>query len=401
MVEKKMHGFRARLDYILKHNYTINKIFNVTVSKVMKFIGLFVRMDDKLIVFSGHTRRYNDSPRAIYEYMLANPEKYGQYKYVWALEDLDFTDIPGNPIRVKADTLKYFIMTLKAKYWISCVNIERSLHYKKKKCIYLNTWHGTPIKCVGNDASGRKDYDFDTLDYFCYSGNYEKEIYIRAFNVRLNVMIPSGLPRNDELYHVTGDEKIELKKKLGLPINKKVIMYAPTWRDSVDNGRSCSLCPPVDEKKWEKELGNEYVIIFRMHAYTNKLMGLEFNDLIRDFSSYPTINDLLKVTDVLISDYSAVMFDFSILERPIICFAYDYEEYKKLRGLYIDMERDMPNGIYRTEDEVILFIKTMDYNLECQKTKIMVKDRYLEYGGNATKMCVDKLFENSTKFNYE
>lgn len=393
MAEKKMHGFRARLDYILKHNYTIYRLFNFTASTMMKFIGLFVKMDDKMVIFSGHTRRYNDSPRAIYEYMLAHPEKYGIYKCVWALEDLEFTEIPGNPLKVKSDTLEYFILTLKAKYWVACVNIERSLHYKKMGCRYLNTWHGTPFKCVGNDAGGRKDYDFDTLDYFCYAGKYEEDIFARAFNVRKEVMIPSGLPRNDELYNVTDDEKTQLKQKLGLPLDKKVIMYAPTWRDSVDNGKSCSLCPPVNVDKWEKELGDEYVVVFRMHAYTNKLMGLEFNDVIRDFSSYPAINDLFKVTDVLISDYSAAIFDYAILERPIISFAYDYEEYRDLRGLYIDMEKDMPNGIYRTEDDVIQHIKTMDYDQECLKTKVMIKDKYLEYGGNATKICVDKLFE--------
>ena len=393
MVEKKMHGFRARLDYILKHNYTINRLFNLTASTVMKIIGVFVKMDDRLVIFSGHSRRYNDSPRAIYEYMLAHPEKYGRYKYVWALEDVDFADISGNPIKVKADTLKYFILTLKAKYWVACVNIERSLHYKKKDCRYLNTWHGIPFKCVGNDAGGRKDYNFDTLDYFCYSGEYEAEIYARAFNVKRDVMIPSGLPRNDELYHVTEDEKLHLKNKLGLPLNKMVIMYAPTWRDSVDNGKSCSLCPPVDVAKWEKELGGEYVILFRMHAYTNKLMGLEFNDIVRDFSSYPAINDLFKVSDYLISDYSAAIFDYAILERPIISFAYDYEEYKDLRGLYIDMKEEMPNGICRTEDEVIQLIHNMNYDQECRKTKTMIKNKYLEYGGDATRICVEKLFE--------
>lgn len=392
MAEKKMRGFRARLDYILKHNYLVNRVFNFTVSTIMKLIGLFVKMDDKLVIFSGHSRRYNDSPRAIYEYMLAHPEQYGSYKYVWALEDVDFADIPGNPIKVKADTLKYFILTLKAKYWVACVNIERSLHYKKKGCMYLNTWHGIPFKCVGNDAGGRKDYNFDTLDYFCYSGEYEAEIYARAFNVRRDVMIPSGLPRNDELYHVSDEEKTALKKKLGLPDDKKVIMYAPTWRDSVDNGKSCSLCPPVDVVKWEKELGGEYVILFRMHAYTNKLMGLEFNEVIRDFSSYPAINDLFKVADLFISDYSAAIFDYAILERPIVSFAYDYEEYRDLRGLYIDMEKEMPNGICRTQDEVISHIKTMDYAEECRKTKTMIKDKYLEYGGNATKICVEHLF---------
>ena len=143
MAEQKMHGFRARLDYILKHNYAINRIFNWTASSFMKVWGYFIPLDDEMIIFSGHTRRYNDSPRTLYEYMLAHPKKFGRYMCVWALEDPENVDIPGNPIKVKSDTPKYFKYTLKAKYWVTCVNIERSLHYKKRKCRYLNTWHGT------------------------------------------------------------------------------------------------------------------------------------------------------------------------------------------------------------------------------------------------------------------
>lgn len=195
MAEQQMHGFRARLDYILKHNYAVYRLFNWTASSFLKVWGWFIPIDQKMVVFSGHTRKYNDSPRALYEYMLAHPEKYGQYKCVWALEDPDNVDVPGYPIKVKSDTLQYLKYTLKAKYWITCVNIERSLHYKKRSCRYLNTWHGTPFKHVGNDAGGRNDFDFGSVDYFCYASDYEKEIYKRAFKVREEAMIPSGLPR--------------------------------------------------------------------------------------------------------------------------------------------------------------------------------------------------------------
>ena len=393
MAEQQMHGFRARLDYLLKHNYVINRLFNWTASSFLKVWGWFVPMDKEMVVFSGHTRKYNDSPRTLYEYMLAHPEKYGQYKCVWALEDPANVDVQGNPIKVKSDTLGYFKYTLRAKYWITCVNIERSLHYKKGSCRYLNTWHGTPFKHVGNDAGERKDYDFGSVDLFCYASEYEKEIYKRAFRVREESMIPSGLPRNDELYRVTSQDVEEIIKRLGLPADKKIILYAPTWRDSTDNGKTCAIKPPVDAKKWEEALKEEYVVLFRMHAYTNKLLGLEFNDTLRDYSTYPNVNDLFKVADILISDYSASMADYSILERPVLCFAYDYEAYRDERGLYVDYEKDMPSGILRTEDDVLNYIKTMDYQKECQKTKTMIKEKLIHLGGNATEMCLDKLFE--------
>lgn len=392
MAEQQMHGFRARLDYLLKHNYFINRTFTWTASTAMRAMGAFFPIDEKLVVFSAHSRKYNDSPRTLYEYMISHPE-YQDYKMVWGLEDPEHVKMPGPAIKVKADTPEYFKYCLKAKYWITCVNIERSLHFKKRRCRYLNTWHGTPFKHVGNDAGVRKDYDFRAVDLFCYASEYEKEIYKRAFNVKEEALIPTGLPRNDELYQVDEVKICMLKDKLGLPMDKKIILYAPTWRDSTDKGATYSIKPPIDAKKWEMVLGDEYVVLFRTHGYTNKLLGIEFNDTIRNYSAYPLVNDLFEVSDILISDYSASMADYSILERPILCFAYDYEQYKEERGLYLDYEKEMPSGILRTEDDVLRYIKNMDYERECRKTKEMIKDRITYYGGHATETCLIKLFE--------
>jgi CDP-glycerol glycerophosphotransferase len=393
MEEKKMHGFRARLDYLLKHNYAFYRFFNAAVSQTMRMIGWFVPMDKKMILFSAHSRKYNDSPKAIYEYMIAHPQ-YADYKYVWALEDPDHVDIPGPAKIIKSDTPQYFITSLKAKYWVTCVNIERGLHYKKKGCKYLNTWHGCSINHIGNDVPGRNDFDFRAVDYMCYESDYHKEILKRAFNVREEAMIPTGLPRNDVLYQTNPEEVLQLKKKLGLPLDKKLILYAPTWRDSTDNGQTYAIKPPIDVDYWQKELQDEFVVLLRTHAYTNKLLGIAFNDFIRDFTSYPDINHLFKVSDILISDYSSCIPDFSILERPIVCFAYDYEEYKETRGLYLDFEKAMPSGVKRTEQEVIAQIKSMDYEEECRKSKEMIKDRITNIGGHATEICVQKMFES-------
>ena len=391
-MEKQMHGFRARLDYVLKHNYAVNRLFTWSVSTLMKIWGSFISVDEKLVVFSAHSRKYNDSPRTLYENMIKDP-KYKDYRFVWALEDPDHVQIPGPASKVKSDTLEYFKTTLKAKYWITCVNIERSLHYKKRSCRYLNTWHGTPYKYIGNDVGNRKDFDFSSVDFWCYASQYEKEIFMRAFNVREDALIPTGMPRNDDLYNVTNEEIICIKKRMGLPLDKKIILYAPTWRDSTDHGATYAIKPPINTKYWEEQLRDEYIVLFRTHGYTNKLLGVEFNDVIRDYSAYPSINDLLKVSDILISDYSATMTDYSILERPVLCFAYDYEQYKSERGLYIDFDKGMPSGVLKTEDEVLDHIKNLDYEKECRKTKEMIKNRISYYGGHATEKCLELLFE--------
>ena len=163
-----MHGARARLDYLLKHNLFVYKAFDKIVSTGLRIWGGVIPMDKKMVVFTAHTRKYNDSPKAIYERMISMPE-FKDFTFVWGLEDPVNSVIPGPAIKVKSDTIEYFKYTLKAKYWITCVNIERNLHYKKKNCVYLNTWHGAPFKHAGNDA-GKHIYNMNSVNYFCYEG---------------------------------------------------------------------------------------------------------------------------------------------------------------------------------------------------------------------------------------
>lgn len=132
----------------------------------------------------------------------------------------------------------------------------------------------------------------------------------------------------------------------------------------------------------------------RTHAYTNTLLGIVFNYFIRDYTNYPSVNDLFKVADILISDYSAAMADYSILERPIICFGYDYDSYAKTRGLYVDLESMLPNGVQRTEDEVIDLLHKMDYAKQSEMTRDMIKNKYTYLGGKACEICVNNVFKD-------
>ena len=385
-----MNRLRSKIDYILKHNRVFNVIFCNVASGFFRLIGLFIRVDEKSVIFSGHSRKYNDSPKAIYEYLITR-EDFSDYTFYWALDNPDAEIIPGKCIKIKSDTLKYFITALKCKYWIACVNIERGLKFKKKSIIYLNTWHGIPIKTVGNLAGGRKDYDFSYIDYFCVSGEYEIEIYKKSFNIISSSILKSGLPRNDTLYNTSEQEIIALKKKLGLANDKKIILYAPTWRDSNDGGTSYVIAPPIHMDKWQELLQDDYIVLFRTHPYTNKLLGISFNNFVFDYTNYPDINDLLKISDILISDYSATIFDFAVLERPILCFAYDYADYSLHRGFAMNLKEEMPGGIIETETDLLSIIQNLDYSRMTQEVRSF-KKKYLQYGKAATQKCVQALF---------
>ena len=268
---------------------------------------------------------------------------------------------------------------------------ERGMHFKKKDQVYLNTWHGASVIHVGNAVSGRNDFDFSHIDYFCYNGEYEREFIKRDFKVRDDALIPTGYPRNDALYEATEAQRKLLREKFDVDPYKKVILYAPTWRESEDGGSSFKLAPPINWKKWEEKLGDKYVVFLRTHPYTTELMNVKFNKFVRNYIDYPQVNDLLITADILISDYSCILLDYAILERPLICFGYDYEDYTAKRGEYFNIDKTIPNGVMHTEDEVIKHIQTMNYDEERKKTKYL-KETHMEYGGHATLDCIDKVF---------
>jgi CDP-glycerol glycerophosphotransferase len=379
---------RRRLIYILKHNAALQAIYRVVMSFVFRVWGLFMRTDDKLVLFvSFMGMSFNDSPRVIYDYLQSHP-KYSGFRCVWAFEHPErFPQLEA----VKIDSFAYFKTALKAKYWITNTNIERGLRFKKKGQKYLNTWHGIALKLIGNDVAGRKDYHFDTVDHLVVSGSHDERVFRTAFRAKESSYLRCGMPRNEELWLATEEKKRRLREKLGIPQDRKVILYAPTWRDSTDGGKSYEIKPPISFDRWKKELGGEYVVLLRAHHQTTGVLGVEYDEFVREASSYPAVNDLMIAADVLITDYSAIAFDYSILCRPIFCFAYDYDSYLAARGTYFPIDEKYPNKSCRTEDELLDRIKDMDYELECANTR-RFRDEFIQYGIGATEACVKAEF---------
>ena len=350
--------------------------------------GLFLRLDDNLVVFvSFMGKGFNDSPKVIYEYLQVH-EDYKQYHYVWAFESPEkYPDIES----VKIDSMKYFKTVLKAKYWITNTNIERGLKFKRKKQVYLNTWHGIALKHIGNDCPGRKDYNFKTINHLVVSGRYDEEVWKSAFNADERTYLKCGMPRNEELWLSDDEKKQAMKQKLNIPADKKVILYAPTWRESTNKGKSYDIKPPIHFDIWKQELGDEYVVLFRAHHQTTRILGVQFDEFVRDASDYPAVNDLMIASDLLITDYSAIAFDYSILCRPIFCYAYDYDEYLAERGTYFEIDDRYPNKSCRAEGELLLSIKECDYEKECNNTR-RFRDCFIQYGVGATETCVKAVF---------
>ena len=176
-----------------------------------------------------------------------------------------------------------------------------------------------------------------------------------------------------------------------------MILYAPTFRESsrADDGRN-ALGIPINFTKWKSVLEQEYVLLVTAHYEVAKLLDkLPQNDFVFNAFKYPVLNDLLKVSDILISDYSSIVFDYSILERPIFCYGYDYESYCKERGLYADLNKLFSKGVLHTEEELLHEITCLDYAAECEYTKRYIKDEYIASYGNAAAKAVKMIFREN------
>lgn len=371
------------ISYLIKHNTIIQFLYRKIMSFCFNFLGVFIQTDDKLILFSSYGgKQYSDSPKVLFEAM-QNDVRFAEYKYVWAFERPQDYSLK-NAEKVKIDSLKYFFTALKAKGWVTNVNIERGLHFKKNKTVYLNTWHGTGPKKSGNAVKGRKDYDFSNVDILCCDGEYLKNIFLKYFNAIEKSMVYCGRPREDELVSFHKEDYIRIREDLGIGMNETVVLYMPTWREYGNK--------PLNYGLWEKELKSNYKVLIRAHHITEADLQPLTSNMWKDVTDYPSVNKLYCVADILVSDYSSAFWDYSLLSKPMFCYAYDYEKYCNSTGLLIDLAKEFPNGIIKSEEELIRKIKSIDYLDECKKTEKFCK-KYLKHSESATQYCLNRLDE--------
>ncbi|MDR0913153.1 MAG: CDP-glycerol glycerophosphotransferase family protein [Methanobrevibacter sp.] len=368
----------------------------------------FLSTKKNIIVFeSGNGRNYTGNPKYVYEYILDNVDT-DKYKLIWSLEDLSI-DIPGKVIKVKKNRIKYFYFTAIAQYWV--FDTRPPIHLlKKDSCIFIQTWHGTPLKKLGLDMemvnmgtqTNIEEYkhlfeeNSKHWDVLLSQNPYSSKIFKRAFNFN-GKMLEIAYPRNDILTTGNSEEFIEeLKNSLNLPKNKKIILYAPTWRDNefYKNG-DYKFVTEIDFKLLEKELSDEYCIIVKYHYLIKEKENWEdFNNFVFVANDLTDIQLLYLASDILLTDYSSVMFDYSILKRPIIFYTYDLENYKEnIRDFYFNMENNVPGPLIKDNNDLINYFKNFNedayFNEFGDKYQEFI-DKFIPWDdGNSSKMLVD------------
>lgn len=381
----------------VKHTRLFYNIYFYIGSLLINIIKIFVKPNDKLIIFSSFSgKAFDDSPRAIYEGMLNDP-RFDDYELAWDFRTPEKFEIKRG-LKIKTDTLDYYIKLLKARLWITNVSMNRGLDFSGKHSFVFNTWHGSAIKRIGVDVKeGGGSFNSKSKqkrgNVMLAQGVYDVKTFSRAYEFQENEVLPMGLPRNDELVYNNKEDIItSLKNKIGIPLNKKVIFYAPTYRDYIkDDNKNSIFDMPFHVDKWKEKIGEDYILLFRAHPDIAKVLNIEENKFVKDVSSYPHVNDLMLVSDLLLSDYSSIFFDYSILERPMLCFCYDYDEYSNKRGVYFDIRKELKCENLMEEDCLINEISKIDWE-ERKRITIAFKNKYIDSYGDATQKSLDYLY---------
>ena len=376
----------------VKYSKVLYSIYFHLGSMCISLLKCFLKSDEKLIVFNSFGgRKYDDSPKCIYEAMLKD-SRFADYKLVWSFINPHAHDIPKGK-KVKTDTFLYYKTLLKARAWVTNSSMTRGLAFCGIYTFQLNTWHGTTIKVMGSDikASNRsfriKKGKPNSKDIMLAQGKYDVDMFSRAFNRSRDSFQIIGLPRNDVLAHQSGQLRNELKERLGIDPQKRVLLYAPTFREyEKDDGNNCISAPPIDLRRWEKILGERYILLFRAHYEVVNVLNVADSDFVKNVSSYPSLDDLMIASDILISDYSSIFFDYSIMHKPMICYCYDYDKYQKERGMYFDIREWLPSA--DDEDALLQLITSTDVNIESEATKVF-QERYVTEYGSATQKSLD------------
>lgn len=374
------------------------------------------RMGEKTVLFETFMgRQYGDNPRAIYEAMLRDP-RFSDFEYIWVLTDPDkkdnFPQLEGVERTSRLDH-DYYSKVARAKYIITNSNLDYGIT-KAPGQLFLQTWHGTPLKKLrcdieaehGNainsiaEIKSKNDLDAVRYDYFVSPSAFATERFLSAFDLkrlgRDHIMIETGYPRNDILYNYDEGYAEKIREEIGIPEGKKVILFAPTFRDNSYDGQDYGYDLHLDMDRLKKELGDEYVILFRVHYFVaNNFDFSKYEGFIYNVTSYDDISMLYVISDMLITDYSSVFFDYANLKRPMIFYMYDKEEYAgDIRGFYISLD-ELPGPIVTEEDRLLDEIKGYDPEAYSEKYEAFNKKYNPLDDGHASERVIDILFKDA------
>ncbi|GAA0950404.1 hypothetical protein GCM10009560_69750 [Nonomuraea longicatena] len=338
-------------------------------------------------------RLYADSVRAIYEERLRRGD---DREHIWVVKDGAFVP-PGPATVVRAGSREHHAALARSRHIVTNAFLPAWFRSREDQVV-VQTWHGTPLKHIGNDQPHmtrdprppvwhRQAAEVRGWDLMLSQSPWATPVLRQAFGYKGEVL-ESGLPRNDALNGPEAERRAAaIRARLGLVEGKRVVLYAPTWRDYDRKNAMVKL----DLARARESLGADHEILVRAHPM-QAMPAVP--DIAHDVTTYPDMADLLLITDVLVTDYSSSMFDFAATGRPIVLYAYDLAKYSTKRGLYLDLAAQAPGPVLSTSADVVDALRSID------SVASEYADRYATFralyapkdDGKATARVVDHLF---------
>lgn len=395
-------------------------------AKVYAKLTKDIKTDPHVVVFSCFMgRSFADSPRAIYEALCADP-RFDNYEFWWIFRSDRLEQFRDDPRLARAhlverSTKEYQRLLARAKYWIFNARCPEYVQPKDDQ-VYVQCWHGTPLKRLGYDVevdttnalnttlelADRFKMDSAKWSYLISPSPFTSLHLSNAFGLeeerRPQVVLEVGYPRNDRVARACASaERLAslqetIRTELGIPKDKKLLLYAPTWRDNdYKSGVGYVQDSLIDFKLLQKELGNTWCILFRPHYYiANSFDFKKYGSFVYNAASVPDINDLYIVADALMTDYSSVFFDYAVTNRPLIFYWPDYAYYNEhVRGFYFD-PHTLPGPKCTTAQEVVAAVGDLDkwhtrFDSEYQKFRAYFLP---QDDGHAAERAIEHIFSS-------
>ena len=300
---------------------------------LLHFFWLFKIKDNKVFFESYDGTQYSCNPKILFEKMQSN----NKYKCVWYLKK-DVSNINEDVcfVRIKRKNLLYYYHILTSRVLVTNINFSSFIPFRKKQ-ILINTWHGGgaykfAIYQKTRDSIGKA---YAKFNYFLSSSNIFAEKVIKDTFQFNGTILSYGLPRNDLLFEDSSIIRESICKQLSIDSNYLIVLYAPTYRD---NGMSKSF-ETIDFKRLtyalETRFNKRVIVLCRAHHFSNdRFVGSES---IINVSCFPDMQQLLASCDILITDYSSCMWDYSLTFKPCFLFAPDYSLYSEKRSFYTNI----------------------------------------------------------------
>jgi CDP-glycerol glycerophosphotransferase len=355
-----------------------------------------------LVVFESHLgRQYSDNPRHIYEELRRSGAK---FEAVWAYTG-STAGFPNDATLIERGSWAHLKALARAEFWIDNQGVPGDA-VKHPGTTYIQTWHGSALKRMGFDMPSVKQSEattearlqeaVDRFDYFVVRSEHDIRTLMTAYRMRAEPL-RTGYPRNDALVDeaALALEVEDLRVQLGLVGDtRRVVLYAPTFRQGRD-GELCAFRMPFDLTRFVHELGERFVLLVRTHYLDEVVLPPSLAADVIDASRVPDITPLLKLTGVLVTDYSSLMFDYALLNRPMIFYTYDYDAYtRQSRGTYFDLDECAPGPLAMDEDALFSALHDVDAGHErhAERHRAFVES-FGEYDrGTAAKEIVERFF---------